>query len=216
MLSLEKRGSDRHVFYVIGDAQSAIETAEKTEVDGTFIAVTPPDWNGALSPWSAPRCFRDGEDFSGGADVFIEEMCRAIPDFEIENGISPEKRFLLGYSLAGLCAVYALFRTAIFAGAASVSGSMWFDGWLDFIAQNDTVSPNMCMYFSVGDKEKKTRNRRLAAVEDCTRAAAEIMAEKGARTLFELNPGNHFVDHPYRMARAVRGLLKLTETDTSI
>ena len=50
----------------------------------------------------------------------------------------------------------------------------------------------MRFYFSVGDRESKTKNPRMATVEDCTRAAAELFRSRGANVKFELNPGGHF------------------------
>ena len=83
---------------------------------------------------------------------------------------------------------------------------MWYDGWLDFARQNPLAAPVDRAYFSVGAKEKKTRNVRMAAVEDCTRAMNDLFSDRGAESLLELNPGNHFVDADLRMAKAIRFL----------
>ena len=37
----------------------------------SLVSVSVPDWNADLSPWPAPRAFRQGEDFAGQADVFL-------------------------------------------------------------------------------------------------------------------------------------------------
>ena len=34
------------------------------------------DWNRDLSPWFAPKVFRGGEDFSGGADAFLQNLAK--------------------------------------------------------------------------------------------------------------------------------------------
>ena len=83
---------------------------------------------------------------------------------------------------------------------------MWFDGWLAHFRQVQVAAALKKVYLSVGDKEKKARNPRMAAVEDCTRAAADFLQENGVAVRFELNPGGHFNDPSARLAK---GLLAL-------
>lgn len=187
------------VFYLI----SGEEAAEHVKADATLALVPVADWNRELSPWKAEKCFRSGEDFGGGAGEYLTQLAQEIPEFERKSGLAPVRRAICGYSLAGLCALYALYVTNIFNGAVSASGSMWFDGWLDFMRRNALKKPDTCAYLSVGDREARTRNTRLARVEECTREAAEILAAQGVRTEFELNPGNHFCESGPRLARGV-------------
>jgi predicted alpha/beta superfamily hydrolase len=197
------RAGEGPVIYVIGDAQSAKDAAERMSAPCAVAAVTPPDWNGSLSPWHAPGCFKGGEDFAGGGAGFIRAMAEAIPGFEAEKGVAGRKRGVCGYSLAGLCALYSLYLTDIFLGAASVSGSMWFDGWIEFMEKSAVSMAGRHVYLSVGDRERKARSQRLARVEECTRRAGEILASGGAQAYFELNPGNHFRDVDLRLARGM-------------
>lgn len=62
------------------------------------------------------------------------------------------------------------------------------------------------IYLSLGDKEKAARNPRLAAVEDCTIQAAELLSAQGIPITFEMNCGGHFQDVPARIARGIRAL----------
>lgn len=191
------------VLYVIGDVQSAKRAAEHMLCACAVAAVVPPDWNASLSPWPAPRCFRGGEDFAGGGDEFIMAMARAIAKFETYENIASAKRGVCGYSLAGLCALYSLYRTDIFHGAASASGSVWFDGWIDFMEKSSSGMSGRHVYLSVGDLESRARNERLSRVGECTRRAGDILASRGAKVHFELNPGNHFRDTDLRLARGM-------------
>ena len=93
----------------------------------TLVALHGLDWNAALSPWPAEKVFRAGEDFAGGAPAFLLELTEAI--IPAVEKACPGRRLLVGYSLGGLFAVYAALNTAAFQGVASVSGSMWFDGF---------------------------------------------------------------------------------------
>lgn len=204
-IRLLHKGATDKVFYIIAD----YESAEYVKADATLALMPVADWNRELSPWKAEKCFRNGENFGGGAGEYLTWMKREIAEFERQTGIAPEKRAVCGYSLAGLCALYALYAADIFDGAASVSGSLWFDGWLDFMKRNYVRKPGACVYLSVGDREARARNQRLAQVEKCAREAAEILASQGASVKFELNIGNHFCDCGLRLARGIDGLSEL-------
>jgi len=209
-IKLIRVGSDSSVVYVIDGHDSAAKICEKLNADVSVASVSVADWNRELSPWPAERCFRDGDDFGGGAGEYIAALAAEIPAFEAENGLTPGFRGIAGYSLAGLCALFALLETDIFTGAASVSGSMWFDGWLDYVKAHAADKHSACVYLSVGDREARTRNPRLSQVEESTRSVCGMLKSAGARAIFELNPGNHFNDPAGRLARGIDRLMEMT------
>lgn len=124
------------------------------------------------------------------------------------DGTSPTdftdfRLILAGYSLAGLFAAYAPYRTAVFSRIASMSGSMWFDGFADFAASSPMVYVPERAYFSLGDREAKVRDPRMAAVAECTADVVGAYRSRGARTQFVSEPGGHFTDVPARIARGI-------------
>ena len=169
-----------------------------------LITVDGMDWNRDLSPWKAEKVFRNGEDFGGEAEHFLQILCEEIlPEAEEKNGIRPASRGIAGYSLAGLFAVWSLFRTDRFTRAASMSGSLWFPGFRTFIRENAPMVRPERIYLSVGDREKKTKNPLMATVEDCTYEVEAAFAALCPETRFVSEPGNHFVDAPGRIARGI-------------
>ena len=171
----------------------------------TLVAIDGIDWNRQLSPWPATRAFRGEEDFAGEATLYLKELTENIlPAVEKTLLIPPTYRAISGYSMAGLFAVYALYHTDLFAQAASISGSLWYDDFADFLKTNQPVKVPERIYFSLGDRESAVRNQRLARVGSCTTEAAQIMQELGVKTIFEWNPGNHFAEVPERMAKGIR------------
>ena len=64
-----------------------------------------------------------------------------------------------------------------------------------------------CIYFSLGDKESKTRHPLMSTVDACTREAVGTISSLGIRTTFESNPGNHFTSPALRTAKAIRWML---------
>jgi len=162
------------------------------------------EWNDALSPWPAPAVFR-GRDFGGGAAQTLEHLLGAVMPAVAERCSSPGRRWLLGgYSLAGLFALWATTRTDAFAGAAAVSPSVWFPGWLDYAREHPPRSPRV--YLSLGDREERTRNPVMARVGDAIRAQHALLCG-GTESVLEWNPGSHFVEPQARTAKGFAWLL---------
>ena len=113
----------------------------------------------------------------------------------------------MGYSLAGLFSLYAFCNCERFRLAASVSGSLWYDRFLDWLNAHPPARRAERLYFSVGDRERKARNPRMAQVEDYTRQAAEWAKAYADQTLFELRPGGHFDQPDQWVLRAAEYLL---------
>ncbi|OFV69600.1 putative esterase [Acetobacterium wieringae] len=203
-----KATSDSIIYLHMAGAELSDLAVKQAGVDAVLVAIDQVDWNRELSPWPAPRAFKGGADFGGGADAYLTELTETIiPAVEASLGLTPACRVLAGYSLAGLFALYAIYRTDLFTRVGSISGSLWYDGFGDFILKNQPLQIPERAYFSLGDKEKITRNSRLGVVEDQTIAAEQQLCSLGAETIFELNPGNHFDDARGRLARGLQWLV---------
>ena len=108
----------------------------------TLISIDGIDWNRDMSPWQAEKVFKGGTDFAGGADAYLKVLTvELIPEIEKALGFIPVKRGIVGYSMAGLFSVYALYKTNLFQLGASISGSLWFDGFLKYMQTHDLQSP---------------------------------------------------------------------------
>lgn len=170
----------------------------------TLIALTGVDWDGALSPWPARRAFRGGNDFAGGGAAFLDRLIASIPAAEAALPCRPNRRGIAGYSLAGLFALYAAASCDAFDCAASMSGSLWYDHFEDFLASHP---PRLRFaYLSLGDREMRARDPRLAAVGEKTERAVALLRKQGIPVRFETNPGGHFQDVPGRIARGLAAL----------
>ena len=167
-----------------------------------MAAVPVADWNADLSPWPAPG-LRGGEAFGGRADAFLKELEAALPGLRAALRAPDAPCYIAGYSLAGLFSVWALYRTAAFDGAASVSGSLWYPDFAGFLKSGRPQRKPRRVYLSLGDRESRTRDPLLRRTEDETRALCAALREMGTESVFELNPGGHFQDAEKRMARGV-------------
>ena len=179
-----------------------------TDCPFALVSVDGVDWNRDLSPWPAPKAFKGGTDFGGGANAYLKTLTQEIlPAAEQALPAAPARRILAGYSMAGLFALYATYQTDKFARAACMSGSLWYDGFLDFMKTRQPPRWPEFVYLSLGNKEKQTKNSRLAAVEERTREAASLLCAAGVRVLYREQEGGHFANVPERLAEGVHAAL---------
>ena len=132
---------------------------------------------------------------------------KIAPVAEREIG-SVSWRGIAGYSLAGLFALYSLYRTDIFSRAASVSGSLWYPHFSDYVLSHQMERVPDRLYLSLGDRESKTRNPYLKTVQKNTQDVAEFYQRQNIQTTFRLNAGNHYAN---AVERTVAGILWLLE-----
>ena len=174
----------------------------------SLVTVTNLEWNRDMSPWEAPAAVRGDEPFSGRAGEYLSLMLNEIVPKAEEMLGAVSRRGIAGYSMAGMFALYALYHTDIFTEAASVSGSLWFPGFKDYVFSHEMkVKPNK-LYFSLGDAESKTRNQYLRTVRENTEAIECFYRENGIETVFKLNRGGHFSDAPKRAADGIMWICK--------
>ena len=175
----------------------------------TLAAISDINWNRDLSPWETPEIRNNRYSF-GGADEYISQLTgKIVPEILSKLPGKPEFTAIAGYSLAGLFALYAAYRTDVFSRVASVSGSLWFPGFTEFAKSHDFVKTPDFIYLSLGDAEAKTRDKNLAPVQKNTEFLSDFYRSRGIPTLFELNCGNHFSD---TIGRTAKGIKKITDT----
>lgn len=174
----------------------------------TLVAISNLGWNRDMAPWDSPAAFKKGEPFTGGADDYLRLLVEEIiPRAEKELAGPPAWRGIAGYSLAGLFALYAIYQTDVFSRVGCMSGSLWFPGFKEYIFSHEPKRWPDCIYFSLGDKEAKTRDPVLKTVQENTKEIQTFYQNKGIDTVFQLNPGNHFVQGIERTVAGIQWLL---------
>ncbi len=181
--------------------------------DHTLIAVGGIDYDNDLSPWPAPAVFRGQEDFAGRADSYLKLLTERImpqvsEEMLAESGVRSAFDALAGYSMGGLFALYAMMKTGVFTRFVSASGSLWYPGFLEKLAETELPSRPGAVYLSLGGKEAKTNNPVMSQVETRTRAVRDLLAERGVPVTLEMNPGNHFREPDLRTAKGISWILE--------
>lgn len=178
-----------------------------TDKDFTLLTIYVSDWNNDLSPYEAPSIFKGTSDFKGNADSFLEYVLDLIKKVVLEEKVKPIYKALTGYSMAGLFAIYTLFKTNEFLKVGSVSGSLWYPLFIEFVENNKVLHGISTFYMSLGDKEKKTSNKIMSQVETNSLIIFERIKPQFNNSKFELNPGNHFKDEDLKIAKCIAYLL---------
>lgn len=176
----------------------------------SVVAFSASNWNHDFSPWEAPAAFGD-ENFTGGGEEMLRWLAmECVPEVKTILGAESEKQYLIGYSLAGLFALWATYETDIFAGVASCSGSLWFENWDRYVEEKGSVKHPCRIYLSLGGKEEKTKNAMMAQVGNRTRAQEKLLiSDKNVeKCILEWNSGGHFADSGKRLAKGIKWLLE--------
>ncbi|NHM14693.1 alpha/beta hydrolase-fold protein [Xiamenia xianingshaonis] len=191
-------GEEAPTVYFVDLPKHPFDLAAASEGLGVnVVGVKVPNWDDALTPWPAPPLYREQRAFGGQAQATLDRLlAKTLPCAEATFGLRPSTRAIAGYSLGGLFAAWALLKAPEFAAAASMSGSLWFEGWDECCAR--ACTPNSLTgrfaYFSVGTGEKRASSATFRRVEDRTRETVCRFQDAGAQVTFATGPGKHF-DH---------------------
>lgn len=185
------------------------ETKKITKEEFSLLIVYDLDWNDDLSPYFAKSIFKNAPDFKGEADKFLDYLTTdLIRKVCYDENINSSYFILVGYSMAGLFSIYSLYKTDCFKKIGSVSGSLWYPGFVDFINRNKITKKIFTLYMSLGDKEKHTKNIYMKKVEENTSKIFNLIKQEFINAKFEFNPGNHFQDEAIRIAKCIKYLLE--------
>ena len=98
-----------------------------------------------------------------------------------------------------------------FDGCVCASGSVWYPGFKDYVFARPVPPQLKGAAFSIGGKEKNTRNAVMAPIEDNMRAIAARLQEAGVAVTFATHPGGHFKDTGARLFTGICRLLGIPE-----
>ena len=166
------------------------------------------DWEKDLTPWKSASVFQKSREYKGKANDFIQLIIeKAVPKSAELIGYPQSEIWMVGYSLAGLFALYSAYRCNCFKKIACVSGSLWYEGFVEFIRNNSISTEVEQIYISLGDAEHKSKNPILASIDDCTNEVVNHLTLEGFKVFFEYNEGTHFTDPLGRIVKGIKLLL---------
>ncbi len=161
------------------------------------ISIYVQNWDDDNTPWPAPGLYKGDAPFKGLAAETLKRFQQAIPEIEKAENFAIAHRALAGYSLAGLFAAWAFLNSQTFGSVASMSGSLWYPGWIDYLnglAKDPPCLKGRFAFLSIGSKERRALPDILHTVQDNTLFTAEKLEAWGAQVDYKIGPGAH-TDH---------------------
>lgn len=173
-----------------------------------LVEISNINWNSELSPWY----YKDNNTiYEGNANIYLNELTNiilpTINNYLKKLHINITYCSLIGYSLAGLFALYASYNTNIFTSIGSISGSLWYPGIINYIKNNNINSNIKNIYFSLGNKENNIKNSIMSKVRDNTIIIEQYINNLNINTIYEENEGNHFNNPDIRIYKAIKWIL---------
>lgn len=172
-----------------------------------LVSISNLRWDEELSPWAHEPVVDENDHFTGEADQYIHCLTKEIVPFA-EETIKPAYRIIAGYSMGGLFALYAPYITELFSAVVSASASVWYPEFVTYVKSHDFLKKPDAIYLSLGDLESHTKNPFLRHTEQNMKELCDIYHKNEIDSIFEMNPGNHFKDADYRLAKGITWMLK--------
>ena len=184
------------------------EVVQKYPVN--IVAISGMKWNDDLTPWKAPALNPKEEDFKGKAKNFLSSLLSDLfINTEQSLRLNHPKRHLIGISLSGLFSLWASIETNKFNSVASISGSLWYDGFVEWFKEQELLADRY--FLSLGDKEVKAKNERLASIGTCTESILQIIQDKSKEVTFISDEGNHFEFFKERLEKAISSAVVISD-----
>lgn len=165
-------------------------------------------WNDSLTPWPEPGEAKGCPPFAGKAQEFLSLLQQEIiPAVEKKCSLEGNyQRNLIGVSLSGLFTLWQWLGCDTFQSIASLSGSFWYIGFIEWFLRQPIPSKTGKAFFLLGDEEPHSHVTAFQSVGVNTEEIVNRLKNSGIPTTFEWVPGNHFSRPVHRAERAFAAL----------
>lgn len=183
----------------------------------TIVVITGMDWQNVFSPWPAKGVPAGSADFKGVSAEFLKILQHAvIPEIESALGYkSKPERTLVGVSMSGLFALWQWVSHNTFDNIACLSGSFWYEDFLDWIKAHPVSHKRGRAFFLLGDQEEKSSTKAFQTVGVNTHEIIGLLKKEGVRVMFQSVPGNHYSNPIPRLDAAFSALYMHPESPRS-
>lgn len=203
----DNEGKIAYILYPMKILADWIEPAA-AKYNTSIVVITGMDWQNVFSPWPAKGVPKGSPDFKGESAEFLELLQHSvIPQIEKYMGytVAPE-RTLVGVSMSGLFALWQWMVCDTFTNIACLSGSFWYEGFVEWLRSRAIPSKTGKAYFLLGNREAKSKVKAFATVAENTQEIISLLDSRGVATEFQSVPGNHYSDPIARLDQAFTAL----------
>lgn len=209
-----RESADRicYVLYPLDSLGDWIEDAAR-QFGVSIAVITGMDWDDDLTPWRAKGVPQGCPDFMGNAAGFLSRLVtNVVPGIERQLEIpAGAERTLAGVSLSGLFSLWQWMLNDTFRNIISLSGSFWYDGFVEWLKSQPIPEKTGKAYFLLGNLEAKTKIKAFQPVQTDTEEIYNYLHDKGINDFFELVPGNHYQYGEQRLNRAFKWMFSSGE-----
>lgn len=181
---------------------------EKNNCSIVMVYVALDKWNDYLTPWPEPGETTKAQPFGGRASEFLRGfMTEIIPETDKVLGKEVvDERDLVGVSLAGLFTLWQWMQGDTFHSIACLSGSFWYDGFIEWFKRQPVPKKDGKAYFLLGTDEPKSKIKAFRPVGENTESIVSALRGDGVDVTFDWVPGNHFADALQRAEMALSNI----------
>jgi predicted alpha/beta superfamily hydrolase len=148
-----------------------------------LVGVETKDRSREYTPWYGKALSERRGDFGGQGDnylAFLAQRLKPHIDSEYHTLAGPETTGIIGASLGGLISLYAAYLYPdVFGRIASISGSFWYEGLMEFMRTSRLECTGRKIYLDVGSEEGADKTNIQKEMVQRTRNAYQILCNKG-------------------------------------
>lgn len=179
------------------------------ELNVSIVMISGPDWNDALTPWPANGIFKKEKPFGGNAARFLDELTNeVIPEIESDIFQHSPTRTLAGISLSGLFAVWTMFNSSFFKNFISLSGSFWYEGFVEWIENQKVPDKETRIYITLGNREHLSKSKVFSTIDTCTERVVRHLQKQLTQIEYEQFEGTHFTPMNENLKKALEFIYK--------
>lgn len=208
--------SSARIAYIVYPAIVPIDREWLQQAAGRYttnivvILIPAKGWNDMLTPWPEPGETPDSPPFAGNAAETLKLITQEIiPQTDDMLNLKPDSsktRNLIGVSLSALFAFWQWMICDTFDSISSLSGSFWYEGFMDWFEARKIPSKKGKAFFLLGQKEPHAWIRAYRTVGINTERIVAALKDAGVDTTFMWVPGDHFSDSLQRLELGLRAL----------
>lgn len=167
-----------------------------------LVAIHPLNRLEEYTPWPKEALDPKFPPFGGLGDHYLTHLAKEIKpyvDAHYDTLPDPTSTGMLGFSLGGLISVYAAYTREEFGIIGSISGSFWYDGWLEYISAQELTNPNLKIFISSGRNEGLNKDNRMQKAAEATLITQQALSKMtGQEINVAWDDGGH---HDFRLER---------------
>ena len=148
-----------------------------------FVGISPNNREDEYTPWFAKAVTTGFTDFGGQGVDYLTFLANDLKHYIDENYRTietSENTGIIGASLGGLISMYAAYlHPGVFGRIASISGSFWYEQFIEFMGSTDIVHCGRKIYMDVGSLEGRRKGNLQINMVAKNQQAYEILLSKG-------------------------------------